>query len=100
MQLIRSPVRLFWHVNAVAAGDRVGDIPFLTDKKVPVSGERNNMRVHGEPHNSPRSTFPADGVNGRDEFTECECLLPVIGFHDVLAFRSGVAIVWASASNQ
>jgi len=58
------------------------ELPRSRNHKAPFSSKHNHVRIDGETHNGSRPALTASGVNGRDEITERQALLP-IGFHDM-----------------
>jgi hypothetical protein len=64
------------------------DVRSRNDKALGPS-KSNNVGIDGEPHNALRPAFATVAANGRDQITERQCLLLVVGFH-------GINIRWAT----
>jgi hypothetical protein len=62
--------------------------------KALVSSKRNKVGIDGEPHNTLRPAFAAVAVHSRDQITERQCLLLVVGFHGINIRRATRRALW------
>ena len=72
---------------------RVGCCPHLNvvsirNHKGALSLKHNKASFGGKPDNPYRPTFAAGTVTALDEFTKCQCLLFLIGLHNISIRRA------------